>query len=323
MALAGGLFLVLAGGSVLKETQSRVASLTGGDRPLRVRIAAARSDTSAKVAVFYAQPRVRLCVPRRALGAHRGRARVGHLAVVPVLSEGIARAELLAVPTVQAGDVFAAHEWHRPPEDSRWVLLWRGAVHRVWVRAASVRDVTPRVAPGSRPGTRRFLYDVLPADTGADGLIVWQADIRARSGGDLPSSDPARTARSSIVRCRPRSANRRRSSTAASAARASWRCRGAVGALSRAISPSASRAVRRTARLPCGWRRGWPRRDDRLGQDLRPEGPFLAHVHPLRPHQRRQLASGHRGLIRELPNPDHFRGGPDDAVEKSSASGPR
>jgi hypothetical protein len=186
VALLAGLFLILAGGSVLKDAQARLASLTGGERPLRARLEAARGGTAEKVARFYPG----LAADYTFVAALAERTAATHVLVTSPLFRFFPRGShalsFWPYEVVQPGDVFAAHESHRPPPDPRWVLLWRGPVHRVWLRAAAMRLVTPRTAtaPDTGPGTRRLLYDVEPGDTGADGLVVWHADIRGGSASD-------------------------------------------------------------------------------------------------------------------------------------------
>ena len=175
IAVAAGLFLILAGGGLLKDAQARLASLTGGERALPARLRAMRGGIAGKVALFYPQ----LDREYRFISALAGRTDAAHVLVTYPLfrffERGAHALSLWPFDRVRPGDVFASHEYHVPPGDPRWVLLSRTPGNRVWLRVLDLRVVSPRRAEPSSDGTTRILYDVEPADLGDDGLVVWQA----------------------------------------------------------------------------------------------------------------------------------------------------
>lgn len=178
VAVCAGLFLVLAGGGLLKDAQAKIASVSRGERALPARLAAIRGGTPAEVALFYPE----LDGEYRFISALSSRTRAAHVLITYPLfrffERGAHALSLWPYELVRPGDVFASHEYHVPPPDSRWVLLSRTPHHRVWLRVAALRPVTPRTveaAPGTR--SRRILYEVERADIGDEGFVAWQATL--------------------------------------------------------------------------------------------------------------------------------------------------
>jgi hypothetical protein len=183
VAVLAGLFLVLAGGGLLKDAQARLASLTRGDRALPARLVAMRGGVPAKVALFYPQ----LDGDYRFIAALSEHTDAAHVLVTYPLFRFFARGahalSLWPYERVQPGDVFAGHEYHAPPDDPRWVLLSRNPPHRVWLRVAGLSHVPPRTAAAPAGGrARRVLYDVQAADFGEEGFVVWQAAVAGGRG---------------------------------------------------------------------------------------------------------------------------------------------
>ena len=125
IAVAAGLFLILAGGGLLKDAQARLASLTRGERALPARLRAMRGGIAGKVALFYPQ----LDREYRFISALAGRTDAAHVLVTYPLfrffERGAHALSLWPFDRVRPGDVFASHEYHVPPGDPRWVLLSR------------------------------------------------------------------------------------------------------------------------------------------------------------------------------------------------------
>ena len=177
VALVASLFLVLAGGGLLKETQARLASLRG----LNTRLAAIRGGVPDKVARFYPQ----FEQDYRFLSALSERTAAAHVLVTYPLfrffERGAHALSLWPYELVRPGDVFAGHEWHAPPADRRWLFLARHGRNRIWLRANELGTVTPRVAEMAGSGVRRVLYDVGPDDLGAEEFIVWRGSVPRES----------------------------------------------------------------------------------------------------------------------------------------------
>jgi hypothetical protein len=177
VAVMGGLFLVLAGGGLMKDAQARIASLTR-DRPLATRLHAMRGTTAEKVAVFYPH----LDHDYRFMAALAQRTNAPHVLVTSPLfrffDRGAHALSLWPYERVQSGDVFAGHEWHAPPADPRWVLVARGTTHRIWVRVPEMSDVAARVETSGAEGLHRVAHGVDRAELGEDGFIVWRATVR-------------------------------------------------------------------------------------------------------------------------------------------------
>lgn len=176
VAAIAGLFLVLAGGGLLKDAQARIASLATGDRALPARLAAMRGGVPDKVSLFFPQ----LAGDYRFISALSGRTDAAHVLITYPLfrffERGAHALSLWPYELVEPGDVFAGHEYHAPPDDPRWVLLWHAPPHRVWLRVSELRRVTPRLAEAAPGGSsRRLLYDVERADIGEERFVVWQA----------------------------------------------------------------------------------------------------------------------------------------------------
>ena len=174
IAVVAGLFLILAGGGLLKDAQARLASLTGGERALPARLRAMRGGIAGKLPCsILSWIGIPLHFPLA------GRTDAAHVLVTYPLfrffERGAHALSLWPFDRVRPGDVFASHEYHVPPGDPRWVLLSRSPGNRVWLRVSDLRLVSPRRAEPSSGGTTRILYDVEPADLGHDGLVVWQA----------------------------------------------------------------------------------------------------------------------------------------------------
>ena len=183
VTVVAGVFLVLAGGGLLKDAQARIGSLTRGDRALPARLAAMRGGVPGKVALFYPQ----LVREYRFISALSGRTDAAHVLITYPLfrffERGAHALSLWPYELVQPGDVFAGHEHHAPPDDPRWVLLSHNPPHRVWLRVSGLRQVTPRGAESPAAGSlRRVLYDVERADFGEEGFVVWQATLRSGAG---------------------------------------------------------------------------------------------------------------------------------------------
>ncbi len=179
VAVAAGLFLVLAGGGLLKDAQARIASVTRGDRALPARLAAMRGGVPEKVALFYPQ----LQADYRFISALESRTNPAHVLITYPLfrffSRGAHALSLWPYDLVTPGDIFAGHEYHTPPPDPRWILLARHQSNRVWLRVAGLRPVTARAATNhAEPGTTRMLYDVQPVDLGPGGFVVYQASVK-------------------------------------------------------------------------------------------------------------------------------------------------
>jgi len=175
IAIFGGVFLILAGGGLLKDAQARIAAMTRGDQTLPARLAAMRGDIAGKVTLFYPQ----LDVEYRFISALSQRSDATHVLVTYPLfrffDRGAHALSLWPYNRVRSGDVFASHSYHTPPDDPRWVLLSRHPDNRVWLYVEAIRPVTPtQVSPGSGV-TRWLLADVVPADFGSAGFIVWRA----------------------------------------------------------------------------------------------------------------------------------------------------
>jgi hypothetical protein len=188
VALLAGLFVLLAGSGMLKDAQSRLAGLARGDRALPARLDAMRGTVPDKVARFYPH----LVGDYRFISALAERSGATHVLVTTPLfrffERGAHAMSLWPYEQVQPGDVFASHEWLVPPDDPRWVLVARGTTHRVWLRVAALRNVTPRVetVEGSA-GVSRALYAVERADLGNGGFIVWQATMKGDTRKDAAS----------------------------------------------------------------------------------------------------------------------------------------
>src|SRR3954469_22551140 len=137
-----GLFLLLAGSGVLKDAQARLAVLTRGDHNVASRMRAMRGTVPEKVAYFYPA----LYDDYRFISALADRTNASHVLVTSPLfrffERGAHALSLWPYQLVEAGDVFAAHEWHVPPDDPRWVLLAKGSTHRVWLRVPGLNVVT-------------------------------------------------------------------------------------------------------------------------------------------------------------------------------------
>jgi hypothetical protein len=192
VAVVAGLFLVLAGGGLLKDAQAKLASLTRGDRALAARLSAMRGGVADKVTRFYPQ----LEGDYRFIAALSERTDAAHVLITYPLFRFFARGahalSLWPYERVQPGDVFSGHEYHAPPDDPRWVLLSRNPPHRVWLRVAGLNQVTERNAeasPGGRP--KRVLYDVQRADLGEGGFVVWQATVREGRGQGRAIVEPS------------------------------------------------------------------------------------------------------------------------------------
>ncbi len=183
VALLAGLFVLLAGSGMLKDAQSRMAGLARGDRALPARLDAMRGTVPDKVDRFYPH----LASDYQFLAALADRTGAAHVLVTTPLfrffERGSHAMSLWPYEQVQPGDVFASHEWLVPPDDPRWVLVARGTAHRVWLRVAGLRTVTPRVesVDGSL-GSTRALYAVERTDLGSEGFIVWQATMKGDTG---------------------------------------------------------------------------------------------------------------------------------------------
>ena len=183
VAVLAGLFIVLAGGGLMKDAQARIGSLTTGDRALSARLTAMRGGVPDKVALFYPQ----LDREYRFISALAGRTDAAHVLITYPLfrffERGAHALSLWPYGLVQPGDVFASHEFHVPPDDPRWVLLSSIPPHRVWLRVAGLRQVTPLAAAALAAGRpKRMLYDVARADLGEEGFVVWQATLKNGPG---------------------------------------------------------------------------------------------------------------------------------------------
>ena len=117
--MGAGLFLVLAGGGLLKDMQARAASLTRGERPLAARVAAMRGTIGDKVALFYPT----LDKDYRLVAGLSNRTGAAHVLVTyPMFrffERGAHALSLWPFERVQPGDLFASHEYHTPPPDPR------------------------------------------------------------------------------------------------------------------------------------------------------------------------------------------------------------
>jgi hypothetical protein len=178
IAVGGGLFLVLAGGGLLKDMQARVAAMTRGERPLPARVEAMRGTTADKVALFYPL----LDKDYRFVSGLAARTDAAHVLVTyPMFrffERGAHALSLWPFDRVRAGDVFAGHEYHAPPADPRWVLLSRQPGYRVWINVPALEPVTPSVPAGDDgSGVQRILYRPSPAMIDRSGLVVWRATV--------------------------------------------------------------------------------------------------------------------------------------------------
>jgi hypothetical protein len=195
LAIALGLFLLLSGGSILKEAQGRLRSLSEGDRALSARLHAMAGDTREKIAVFY-----RDSVPEfEFLDALSRRTGATHVLVTWPLfrffPNGAHALSLWRYDQVRDGDVFSGHEWHRPPRNAEWVLVQRTAKHRAWLfgQASEVglaaldmpseesRDGA--TTAGSAAGTS-WWYRVTPDDLRAGGYLAWEAVVASGMGDE-------------------------------------------------------------------------------------------------------------------------------------------
>lgn len=182
LAVGAGLFLVLAGGGLLKDMQARAASLTRGDRPLAARVAAMRGTIGDKVALFYPT----LDKDYRLVAGLSGRTGAAHVLVTyPMFrffERGAHALSLWPFERVQPGDIFASHEYHTPPPDPRWVLLARQPGYRVWINVTSMEQVSlgPRQEDAGRAAGLR--YALPAAAVGSNGLVVWRAESPWNAG---------------------------------------------------------------------------------------------------------------------------------------------
>ena len=206
IALFAGLFLVLAGGGLLKELQARVKAVTGpGGAAARLQAIAGGPD--ARIDFFYPQhaPDYRYV---RALAEHT---RARHVLVTSPMfrffRNGAHALSLWPYDQVAPGDVFVAHEWHRPPDVPGWTFVQQGRGHRIWVFDPSIGDTAMRAATpaaagqsaaGPDPtGARVVEFDVPAKDLVGRGYVVWEAELPP---GSKP---PDVTYRASSVRLDP------------------------------------------------------------------------------------------------------------------------
>ena len=185
IAAGAGLFLILAGGGLLKDAQARIASFSAGPagaHALPARLAAMRGGVPDKVALFYPQ----WDRDYRLIAGLAGRTDAAHVLVTYPLfrffERGAHALSLWPYERVRTGDVFAGHEYHAPPDDPRWLLVARLPPNRVWLRVDGLRRVTTRAGQSSNATTRRVLYDVEPGDIGSSGLVGWQVTITPAAG---------------------------------------------------------------------------------------------------------------------------------------------
>ena len=196
IALVAGLFLVLAGGSLLKDAQGRAVGLMRGERTFAARMAALRGGVGEKVTLFYPQ----FDRDYRFISALSTRTDAAHVLVTYPLYRFFERgAHALSwwpYELVEAGDVFAGHEHHTPPNDPNWVLVADHPPNRIWLRVSGLRPAMPRVVYlTASGGMRRLLYDVRPTDVAAAGLVVWRATLTgdARISPVIEKSDALQT----------------------------------------------------------------------------------------------------------------------------------
>ena len=184
VALMGGLFLVLSGGGLMKDAQARIASLTK-ERPLSARLHAMRGSPADKIAFFYPQ----LDHDYQFMSALAARTNAPHVLVTSPLfrffDRGSHALSLWPYELVQPGDLFAAHEWHAPPPDPRWVLVMRGTTHRIWLRVPEMHD-----APDRSDVEERKVHHLEPEEFGESGFVAWRATVRG-GGASTKAIDPA------------------------------------------------------------------------------------------------------------------------------------
>lgn len=173
LALVAGLFLVLAGSGLLKDGQARLSALKG----IGARLTAMRGGVADKVAQFYPQ----LEQDFRFLSSLSERTAATHVLVTYPLfrffDRGAHALSLWPYELVRPGDVFAAHEWHTPPADPRWVFLARHGRHRIWLRVGELEAAKPRMDEIAGGDVHRVLVDVRPEDIGEEGFVVWRATV--------------------------------------------------------------------------------------------------------------------------------------------------
>jgi hypothetical protein len=182
VAVIAGLFLVLAGGGLLKEAQARLTSMTRGERSLSSRLSVMRGTIAEKVALYYPL----LDRDYRFVAALSNRTSAAHVLVTyPMFrffERGAHALSLWPFDRVKPGDVFASHEYHEPPADQRWVLLSRHPGYRVWVNVAVIEPVRAAVVNEADGRVSRLMHPVAVDEIGPDGLIVWRATVPGGGG---------------------------------------------------------------------------------------------------------------------------------------------
>jgi hypothetical protein len=168
VALMAGLFLILAGGGLLRELQARAKALGG---TARERLAAIDGTAEARIDYFYPQ----YAPDFHYLAALAARTRATHVLVTSPMfrffENGAHALSLWPYERIRPGDVFAGHEYHRPPEVPGWVLVKQGTGHRIWV-------FDPRLEARPVPPAGSHTVLTVPADDLArDGYFSWHADL--------------------------------------------------------------------------------------------------------------------------------------------------
>jgi len=137
VALWAGLFLVLAGGSLLRELQARAEDMTSGSRRIQARIDAIRRGPDARIELFYPQ----YAADYHAVRELAERTHAEHVIVTSPMyrffSNGAHPLGVWPYDRTRPGDLFVAHEGRPPASMSGWTFVRKLERHRVWVFAPS------------------------------------------------------------------------------------------------------------------------------------------------------------------------------------------
>lgn len=203
VALGAGLFLVLAGGGLLKELQARARAITG-PQGLAARVAAIRGGPDSRIAFFFPQHHE----DYRYVRALAERTKATHALVTSPMfrffENGAHALSLWPYERVAPGDVFVAHEWHRPPDVPGWVFVHQGRGHKVWVFDPDVKEPSFLLQRSTGPGVHgtdewsQSEFDVAGDDLLRRGYVLWELELSAG-----PATQPDVTYEASGLRLDP------------------------------------------------------------------------------------------------------------------------
>jgi hypothetical protein len=187
VATFAGLFLILAGGGLLKDLQARGKALTGPDG-LAARLEAIRGGPDPRIDFFFRQDAPDYHYVRALAARTRARHVLASSPIYRFFENGVYTMNLWPHGQITPGDLFVSHhEWHRPPDAPGWVFVHQGPSHRVWVFDPQIRETPAGAFRGASPNTDGAMpistgeFDVAGDDLMRRGYVLWEAEIDAGS----------------------------------------------------------------------------------------------------------------------------------------------